>query len=45
MEGTSAPFDQRAFRTGTIAGGFALIAALGAFKNFMAMFSGERSRK
>jgi hypothetical protein len=42
MEETSPPFDQRAFRAGTVAGGLALIAALGAFKNLMAMFSGER---
>ncbi len=42
MEEVSAPFDQRTFRAGTVAGGLALIAALGAFKNFMAMFSGER---
>ncbi|MBM4254940.1 MAG: hypothetical protein FJ147_03485 [Deltaproteobacteria bacterium] len=35
-------FDHRAFRAGTVAGGLALIAALGAFKNFIAMFSGER---
>jgi len=41
MDSTTA-FDQRAFRAGTLAGGLALIAALGAFKNFMAMFSGER---
>jgi len=41
MEG-QATFDQRAFRAGTVAGGLALIAALGAFKNFMALFSGER---
>ena len=38
----STPFGQRAFRAGTVAGGLALPAALGAFKNFMAMFSGER---
>jgi len=37
-----ATFDQHAFRAGTVAGGLALIAALGAFKNFMALFSGER---
>ena len=37
-----ATLDQRAFRSGTVAGGLALIAALGAFKNFMALFSGER---
>ncbi len=42
MDGASTAFDQRAFRAGTIAGGLALLAALGAFKNFMAMFSGER---
>ena len=41
MDGTTT-FDQRAFRAGTVAGGLALLAALGAFKNFMAMFSGER---
>jgi hypothetical protein len=35
-------FDHRAFRLGTIFGGLALLAALGAFKNFMALFSGER---
>jgi|RhiMethySRZTD1v2_1073278.scaffolds.fasta_scaffold420861_3 hypothetical protein len=37
-----ATLDQRAFRAGTVAGGLALLAALGAFKNFMALFSGER---
>ena len=42
MEGTSTPFDQRAFRFGTVIGGLALIASLGAFKNFMALCSGER---
>src|SRR5262245_62411493 len=35
-------FDHRAFRFGTVLGGFTLLAALGAFKNFMALFSGER---
>ncbi len=35
-------FYQRAFRFGTVLGGLALLAALGAFKNFMALFSGER---
>src|SRR5262245_22975771 len=35
-------FDQRTFRLGTVLGSLALIAALGAFKNFMALFSGER---
>ncbi len=35
-------FDRRAFRFGTVLGGLALLAALGAFKNFMALFSGER---
>lgn len=34
-------FAHRAFRFGTVIGGLALIAALGAFKNFMALFSGE----
>ena len=34
-------FDRRAFRLGTFLGGLALLAALGAFKNFMALFSGE----
>ena len=33
--------DQRAFRFGTVLGGLALLAGLGAFKNFMAAFSGE----
>ena len=42
MDENAALFDQRAFRAGTVAGGLALLAALGAFKNFMAMFSGER---
>ncbi|MGH8006727.1 MAG: hypothetical protein ACREQ3_06930 [Candidatus Binatia bacterium] len=36
------PFDHRAFRFGTVLGGLALLAALGAVKNFMALFSGER---
>ena len=35
-------FYQRAFRFGTVLGGVALLAALGAFKNFKALFSGER---
>jgi hypothetical protein len=35
-------FDHNAFRLGTVLGGLALLAALGAFKNFMALFSGER---
>jgi hypothetical protein len=42
MDARSDPFDYRAFRFGTVLGGLALLAALGAFKNFMALFSGER---
>ena len=41
MEARQDTFDHRAFRLGTVLGGLALLAALGAFKNFMAMFSGE----
>jgi hypothetical protein len=42
MKTTSDSFDHRSFRLGTVLGGLALLAALGAFKNFMALFSGER---
>jgi len=35
-------FYQWAFRFGTVLGGLALLTALGAFKNFTALFSGER---
>jgi hypothetical protein len=42
METGPDSFDHRAFRFGTVLGGLALLAALGALKNFMAMFSGER---
>jgi hypothetical protein len=43
IEGTGQnSFDRRIFRFGTVLGGLALLAALGAFKNFMALFSGER---
>ena len=34
--------DPRVFRLGTVLGGLALLAAQGAFKNVMAIFSGER---
>lgn len=42
METQAKSSNQLAFRLGTVLGGLALIAALGAFKKVMAMFSGER---
>jgi hypothetical protein len=42
VEESRTVFDHRAFRFGTVLGGLALLATLGAFKNFMALFSGER---
>src|SRR5712692_3542013 len=42
MDAGQSSFDHRAFRLGTVLGGLGLIAVLGAFKNFMALFSGER---
>src|SRR5262245_53055751 len=42
MDLSSRSLERRTFRFGTVLGGLALLAALGAFKNFMALFSGER---